>query len=86
MRSSEEMAMVLYRAWAGYNKHADVSLVTWEDIGEYAQELYLSQVNALLEHLFEHGRISQYLNVEQLEEFKKEYGAYLASKDGTHHV
>ncbi len=42
---------------------------------------YLAEVNAILEYLFEHGRISAYLNAEQLEEFKEEYKAWLTVKN-----
>ncbi len=81
MRSSEEMALVLFRAWTGFEGRTDVSEIEWDDLTEWEQEGYLAEVNALFEYLFEHGRISSYLNAEQLEELKAEYRAYLASKN-----
>ncbi len=81
MRSSEEMALVLYQAWQRYEGRHDVAEIEWDDLSEWEQEGYLAEVNALLEYLFEHGRISAYLNTEQLEEFKEEYRAYLAQKN-----
>ena len=78
MRSSEEMALVLYQAWQRYEGRANVEEIEWDDLFEWQQGGYLAEVNALLEYLFEHGRISDYLDTEQLEAFKEEYRAYLA--------
>ena len=81
MRHSEEMALVLYQAWQRYEGRHDVSEIEWDDLSEFEQGGYLAEVNALLEYLFEHGRISAYLNAEQLEEFKEEYKAWLTVKN-----
>ncbi len=81
MRSSEEMALVLCHAWLRYEGHHNVEEIEWDDLSEFEQEGYLAEVNALLEYLFEHGRISSYLNTKQLEAFKEEYRAYLAQKN-----
>ncbi len=81
MRHSEEMALVLYQAWQRYEGRHDVSEIEWDDLSEFEQGGYLAEVNALLEYLFEHGRISAYLNAEQLEEFKEEYKAWLTTKN-----
>lgn len=72
--------MVLYHAWARHNKHSDTSLVQWDDIGEYAQALYLAEVDALMRYLFEHGRISAYISFDMLERLKEEYRLYLLAK------
>ncbi len=81
MRHSEEMALVLYQAWLRYEGRTDVAEIEWDDLTEWEQEGYLAEVNAILEYLFEHGRISAYLNAEQLEEFKEEYKAWLTVKN-----
>jgi hypothetical protein len=86
MRSSEEMALVLARAWC--KTHETIFSrpsreLEWDDITEWDQEGYLAEVNALLEYLFEHGRISAYINAEQLEELRREYRAYLTAKNGS---
>ena len=81
MRHSEEMALVLCQAWQRYEGRADVEEIEWDDLSEFEQGGYLAEVNALLEYLFEHGRISAYLNAEQLEEFKEEYKAWLTVKN-----
>ena len=84
MRQSEEMALVLAHAWAKSQDPASkTEEMTWDDLTPWDQEGYLAEVNALLEYLFEHGRISAYLNAKQLEEFKEEYRAYLVSGAGT---
>jgi len=81
MRSSEEMALVLFQAWAKYEGDTNADEIEWDDIGEWQQQGYLDQVNAILTYLFEHGRISAYLNVTHLEELRTEYKAYLAEKN-----
>ena len=80
MRHSEEMAFVLYQAWQRHKGNI-VDEIEWDDLTEWEQEGYLAEVNAILEYLFEHGRISAYLNAEQLEEFKEEYKAWLTVKN-----
>jgi len=77
MRDSEELAFALYRAQAALPQYEYQPIDSWDDLNEEAQERYLAMVNAAFEWLFEHGRISQYINVEQLEEASKEYRAYL---------
>jgi hypothetical protein len=78
LRSSEEMALVLY--------HAECSKLNlepqqWDELSYEHQQLYLAEVNAFLEYLFEHGRISAYINAKQLEEFRAKYRAYLQQKN-----
>lgn len=80
MRSSEEMALVLYHAWARHNRHSDAAQEEWDDIGEYDQTLYLAEVDALMRYLFEHGRISAYISYDMLERLKEEYRLYLLAK------
>ncbi len=80
MRHSEEMAFILYQAWQRHKGNI-VDEIEWDDLTEWEQEGYLAEVNAILEYLFEHGRISAYLNAEQLEEFKEEYKAWLTVKN-----
>ncbi len=80
MRHSEEMAFILYQAWQRHKGNI-VDEIEWDDLTEWEQEGYLTEVNAILEYLFEHGRISAYLNAEQLEEFKEEYKAWLTVKN-----
>ena len=82
MRHSEEMALVLYQAWQRYEGRANVEEIEWDDLTEWEQEGYLAEVNAILEYLFEHGRISAYLSSERLDELSKEYRAYLKAKNG----
>lgn len=81
MRSSEEMALTLFQAWLRYegSDYCNPDEVEWDDLGEFQQLGYLDQVNVIFKYLFEHGRISQYINAQQLEEAKKEYRAYLES-------
>ncbi len=79
MRSSEELAFVIYQTG---NKMAGVEpLQSWDELSEHAQESYLACANAALHYLFEHGRISSYLNHTQLDRASTEYKAYLASKN-----
>ncbi len=81
MRSSEEMALVLFQAWAKYEGDKNAHEIEWDDIGEWQQQGYLDQVNTIFKYLFEHGRISAYLNANQLEELRAEYRAYLTEKN-----
>ena len=74
------MAFILYQAWQRHKGNI-VDEIEWDDLTEWEQEGYLAEVNAILEYLFEHGRISAYLNAEQLEEFKEEYKAWLTVKN-----
>ncbi len=48
MRSSEEMALVLFQAWAKYEGDTNADEIEWDDIGEWQQQGYLDQVNASL--------------------------------------
>jgi len=82
MRDSEELAFALYRAESALPLPFERQTFTsWEQLPEKAQESYLAMVNAAFEWLFEHGRISQYINAEQLEEASKEYRAYLETEN-----
>ena len=90
MRSSEEMAYAAYLA--DYNalpheRSPEHGLRferpgSWDELTEEEQATYLRHVNAILEHLFEHGRISAYVNSERLEAFSREYKTYLEQKRG----
>ncbi len=82
MRSSEEMALVLYQAWQRYEGRHDVEEIEWDDLSAFEQGGYLAEVDALIRYLFEHGRISAYLSIERLDELSKEYRAYLKAKNG----
>lgn len=84
MRSSEHMAYAMYLAdW----KATRVSTpdpeqpLEWDNLSEEDQTTYLRHVNALFEHLFEHGRISSYLSHEMLDTLKAEHQTYLAEKE-----
>ena len=86
MRSSEEMAYALYLADCNYDligtPGSSVRTRTWDELEyEEEQKMYLRHVDTLLRYLFEHGRISAYLNAGQLEKFGAEYRAYLAKKN-----
>lgn len=94
MRSSEDMAYALYLAdyKHQYNNAGPMrSFATsdlseplqWDDLEYDDQERYLRYVNALFEHLFEYGRICQYINAEQLAVAGVEYTAYLDSERKT---
>ena len=77
MRSSEEMGYAMYVARCTC---ARIEPVSWEKLGEFLQKIYVSEANAALEYLFEHGRISSYINAEQLARCGAEYRMYLAEK------
>lgn len=85
MRSSEDMAYAMYLAdhkALHHAQHPSVSMqfehpLTWDELTEEEQNTYLRHVNAMFEHLFEHGRISSYLSGKNLEELRQEYMAYL---------
>jgi hypothetical protein len=86
LRSSEEMAYALYLADCQYDfigtPGSSVQPRTWDELDyEEEQQMYQRHVETLLKFLFEHGRISAYLNAQQLEEFKEEYRAYLQQKN-----
>jgi hypothetical protein len=81
MRSSEQFAFALFCAWIRYEEGTNTDEIEWEDIGEWQQKGYLDQVKTAFEWLFEHGRISAYINAEQLEAYRKEYRAYLTEKN-----
>ncbi len=87
MRSSEEMAYVLYLADCKESgigtPDSSVQPRSWEQLDyEEEQRRYLGYVDALMRYLFEHGRISAYLSSERLDELSKEYRAYLKAKNG----
>jgi hypothetical protein len=80
VRNSEEMAFALYQAWARHYKHEDMAS-SWDELCEDSQQAYLADVNAAFAYLFEHGRISQYINAEQLAAAEREYQAYLGEQE-----
>lgn len=81
MRSSEEIAYAMYLAdYEATDPQLGRPLLSWEELTYSEQQMYLRHVNAAFEYLFEHGRISSYVNAKQLEKFGTEYRAYLAEK------
>ncbi len=81
MRKNEEMALVLFQAWAKYEGDKNADEIEWDDIGEWQQQGYLDQVNAIFKYLFEHGLLSVSLDREQMEAYGAKYGVYLAEKN-----
>ncbi len=82
------MAYALYLADCRYDTigtpGSSVQPRTWDELDyEEEQKMYLRHVDAVLKYLFEHGRISSYLNAEQLEAYGEEYRAYLTAKNET---
>ena len=86
MRDSEEMGYAIYLAERkfleerGFTNGAN----SWDNLDEVVQGLYVTGANAALEWLFEHGRISQYINHEQLEQASTEFRAYLEKEEPKH--
>ena len=85
MRSSEEMAYAIYLADCTYDMigtpGSSVVPRSWDELDyEEEQKMYLRHVDAVIRHLFEHGRISSYLNDTLLEKYRQEYRAYLRAK------
>ncbi len=52
MRSSEEMALVLYQAWQRYEGRHDVEEIEWDDLSAFEQGGYLAEVDALIRYPF----------------------------------
>jgi hypothetical protein len=85
MRHSEEMAYELYLSDCKLSQigtpGSSVQPRTWDELDYDEEQLrYLGYVNAAFEYLFEHGRISSYVSIDDLRKFREEYKAYLAEK------
>lgn len=85
MRSSEDMAYQCYLSDCTLSQigtpGSSVHPRTWDELDYEEEQLrYLGYVNAIFKHLFEHGRISQYINEEQLKKAHTEFRAYLESR------